>query len=411
MHTPADPAPASLPASALPTALAPAALPSSALSLTPPEPIFPVSAPQAARAVQLEPARVAHIEQQVDAFISALGSEDVRSDSFRQRLDQAFSLGRKEIADATQLSNAFTQRGFAGEENTPAYKAISEMRVLFDELNPARQGDLLSARKVLGIPLPFGKRLSSYLRRYESAGKQIVKLHQHLVQAKDEVGKSVAELAVVRQRLWDALTQLEVVEHFIGRLDTRLSEQIATLHATEPARAKAYEQEILYYVRQNVRDVLSAKALTINAYNVAGELRKAGREVMNGCDRTATLGMAALSVAVTLARATGQQVAVMKMLEGSNQSIEALITQTGTALNEHVQRTTTFSSSPLLGLQTLQAMFDQTLQAVATMDQFRTQALGTMKQNNDMLREQLNSHMVRLTEERQASAGADAINS
>lgn len=101
----------------------------------------------------------------------------------------------------------------------------------------------------------------------------------------------------------------------------------------------------------------------------------------------------------------------MKMLEGSNQSIEALITQTGTALNEHVQRTTTFSSSPLLGLQTLQAMFDQTLQAVATMDQFRTQALGTMKQNNDMLREQLNSHMARLTEERQASAGADAINS
>lgn len=399
MNTPAAPS-----LSVQTTALAP-----SVLNLTPPEPVFPVSAPQVSRAVELEPARVAHIEQQVDAFIAALGSEDVRSDTFRQRLDQAFSLGRKEIADATQLSNAFTKGSFVGEENSPAYKAISEMRVLFDELNPARQGDLFSTRKVLGISLPFGKRLSGYLRRYESAGKQIVKLHGHLLQAKDEVGKGVAELAIVRQQLWDAIGQLEGVERFINRLDARLSEQIVTLQATDPVRAKAYEQEILYYVRQNVGDVLSAKALTINAYNVAGELRKTGREVMNGCDRTATLGMSALSVAVTLARATGQQVTVMQMLEGANQSIESLITQTGTALNEHVQRTTAFSSSPLLGIQALQAMFDQTLQAVDAMDQFRAQALGTMKQNNDMLREQLGSHMVRLTAERQASASADTL--
>lgn len=381
----------------------------SALVLTPPDVLAPVVPAQTKNVVQIDAGRQAKIDEQLEGFLGSLLNEDLRSDNFRQRLDQAFSVGRKEIAAATTVTSSFTSKNFVGEENSPAYKAIADMRQLFDSLNPAREGDLFSPNKVLGIPVPFGNKLARYLRRYESAGKQIGALHTHVIEAKDEVGKGVSELGLVRQQLWDALGNLEAVEYFITKLDERLSAQIAALKSSDADRAKALEQEVLYYVRQNVGDVLATKALTINAYNVAGELRKTGREIINGCDRTATLGMAALSIAVTLARATGIQMKTMEMLAGSKKSIEDLITWTGTALNEHVQRTTEFSSNPILGVETLQEMFNQTFQAMDTMDNFRNQALTSMKSNNDMLRGQLTDQMKRISNERQVSAVADGI--
>lgn len=383
--------------------------PLNTLVMTPPEVVTAVVPQQTKGAIQLPAERTTKIDQQVDAFVNHLLTEDVSSDTFRQRLDQAFSVGRKEIAEATTLSNSFTKKNFVGETDTPAYRAISEMRSLFEELNPARAGDLFSVKKVFGIKLPFGDKLAGYLRKYESAGGQIGKLHEQVLEAKDEVGKGVAELGNIRQTLWAALENLGAVEYFVEKLDGKLSAEVESLKLTDPHRAKAMEQEVLFYVRQNLGDVLAAKALTINAYNVCGELRKTGRETMNGCDRTATLGMAALTIAVTLARATGVQMKTMEMLVGSKKSIEDLINWTGTALNEHVQKTVEFSSNPLMGVQTLQNMFDQTFAAMDTMDNFRSQALVSMKSNNDMLRSQLAEHMKRIGNERQVAGAAEAL--
>ena len=217
------------------------------------------------------------------------------------------------------------------------------------------------------------------MRKYDSANNQINALYEHITRAKDEVQKGVTELGLVRQKIFDGITNLSAAEYFITVVDEKLSKEVEALRITDANRAKALDQEVLYYVRQNAGDVLASKALAINAYNVCGELRKTGRETLNGCDRTATLGMSALTVAVTLARATGVQIKTMEMLAGSKKSIEDLIVSTGSALNEHVQRTVEFSSNPILGVETLQTMFDQTFSAMNTMETFRSQALASMK--------------------------------
>jgi uncharacterized protein YaaN involved in tellurite resistance len=390
-----------------PTALA-LTPPEPQLTLTPPDVLAPVVASQVAKAVRIPEAVQRQVSAQLDSFMEGILTANVQSDDFRTKIDQAFSLGRQEIAEATRLTNDFTRGNFVGETETPAYKAISGMRTLFDSLNPAKQGDLFGQKKLFGL-VPYGDKLKSYLRRYESAEDQIGKLYEHVISAKDEVGRGVAELGNVRTRLWEGLTKLEAVEFFITELDARVTQQISVIRMTDSDRARALESELLYYVRQNVGDVLACKALTINAYNVAGELRKSGREVMNGCDRVATLGMSALSVAVTLARATGVQLKTMAMLTGAKQSIEELITSTGTALQDHVQKTTEFSANPLLGVQALQTMFDSTFAAMDTMDTFRGKALQAMEANNTMLRGQLTEHMKRITNDRQAASAADAL--
>src|SRR5690606_20537001 len=159
----------------------------------------------------------------------------------------------------------------------------------------------------------------------------------------------------------------------------------------------------LYYVRQNLSDVRAAQALTVNAYQVAGELRKTGREVINGCDRVMTLGMAALSVAVTLAKATGVQVQTLQMLSSSKKTIEDLIGATGDALQSHVTQVTQFASDPLLGVRTIEDMFSKTLAAMQTMEEYRSTSLDVMAQNNAVLKGHIESHLARIQSEHAAA--------
>jgi uncharacterized protein YaaN involved in tellurite resistance len=378
------------------------------LKLTPPEVVEPVLPVQTVGAVPLPDAAKAKVDAQLESFIAALKSENVQSDAFRAKLDAAFQVGRVEIADVTKLTNAFTEGNFVNEVNSPAYKAISEMRQLFDELNPANQGDLFAPNKVWGI-IPFGTKLQSYLRRYEGARNQIEALYEVIVHAQDDVRRSVSELGDVRKKLWGGLEKLEAVVYFISELDNRLSAEIDAMKLTDPVRARALEQEVLYYARQNLGDVQGTQALTINAYNIADELRKCGREVIIGCQRMETMGMSALSIAITLARATGVQIRTLDVLEKSKQSVEALISATGDAMVNHTKRVAAFSANPLLGVQKLQEMFDKTAQAVDIMDTYRSDSLVTMKTNNEMLRGLVTTHIARIESSLAASGAADAI--
>ncbi|WP_338845486.1 toxic anion resistance protein [Massilia sp. W12] len=379
------------------------------LVLQAPEVIQPVAESRVAGAVRLPDLMKEKVENQLNAFMETLLKGDPSSDEFKSKMDQAFSIGRKEISDSTTLSNRFTKMDFRDAADTPAFQAITSMRTLFDELNPAKQGDLFTPTKILGIPVPFGNKLANYLRRYESAETHLGKLQEHLMKAKDELQKDVAELGVARQQIWASLEKLEGASYFMRTLDQRLATSIESIKQREPDRGRALEQEVLYYVRQNLGDVQAAQALAINAYNVISELRKTGRETINGCDRVATLGMAALSVAVTLARATGNQIKTQQMLSGAKTDIQNLIAATGDALNSHVDATNRFSADPLLGVQELQNMFDKTFSAMDKMEKFRSEALSNMQTNNQMLRDQIVKAQDRIKNDRQANTHLQSV--
>src|SRR5437868_1953298 len=141
----------------------------SAFTLEAPEVITPVPATQVQDAVPLKPEVVQAVDDQVTRFIDALMHEDLHSDAFRAKLDSAFALGREEISTASALmQNRFMQANFVGMEDSPAYKAIAEIRGLLDDLNPGNQGDLLQKNKLLGI-IPYGNKLQAYFRKYQSA--------------------------------------------------------------------------------------------------------------------------------------------------------------------------------------------------------------------------------------------------
>ena len=357
--------------------------------LTPPEVIQPVGEQAARSAVPLAPETKAAVDDQVGRFMDGLLTEDVQSEGFKARLDSAFALGREEVSVASSLMQGrLLQRNFVGMEDTSAFKAIQDMRGQLDELNPGKQGDLFQPQKLLGF-IPYGNKLQNYFRKYQSASGQLQKSMQQLYAARDDMQRDVVDLEATRTKLWDAMQKLSAAIHFAETLDARLFAKVEALKATDAPRAKALEQEVLFYVRQNLQDILTQQAVCVNGYLALDVLKKTGREMMNGCNRVATTGMSALAVAQTVARATGNQIKVMEMLSGVNSTIEGLIAESGRQLNTHVEKTTQFAQNPMIGIEKLKEMFDQTFKAMDAMDTFRSKAVEVMGQNNAMIKEQL----------------------
>ncbi|MEO9067183.1 MAG: toxic anion resistance protein [Caldimonas sp.] len=380
--------------------------------LTPPEVITPVAVASVPAAVPLAAETASAVDAQVARFIDALMTENVHSTEFKTKLDSAFALGREEISSAASLMQGrFLQRNFIGAEETPAYKAIGEIRGLLDNLNPGKDGDLLAPNKLLGV-IPFGNKLKTYFRKFESAGNQLQKAIEQLYAAKDDVQLDIADIEATRGKLWESMQKLAAAAQFARTLDERLAERVGSLKASDPERAKALEQEVLFYARQNLQDILTQQAVCVNGYLALDVLKKTGREMMNGCNRVATTGMSALAVAQTVARATGNQVATMDMLKGVNATIGTLIEQTGKQLNTHVERTAEFATNPMIGIETMQSMFDQTFKAMDAMDSFRSKAIDVMGKNNEIIRTQIaksEGYVDRVRQQRAKEAGGTAI--
>ena len=364
----------------------PLAAPEAPLQLAMPEPVVPVKEPDQAKALvpMKDDDRNAAVAQ-ADKFIADLLAMDVTSGEFRARIDSAFHLGRKEIGDSALLTGKFLEKNFVGDTENPAFKVMNEMRTQFEDLDPGKEGDLMSSHKILGM-IPFGNRLQAYLRRFDTASGSIRTLMDHMYGVQDQLARDDQELFATMNKLLAAMTRLKAVDLFINRLDEMLSDRVAQMKSSDPVRAKAIEQEVLFYTRQASIDVKTQMVVCINGYKMLEGLRKTGRELHNGCDRMATIGMSSLTIAVTLARAQGYQMKVMDALKQGSAAIEGLIASTSKMFGEHVDRVTEFESNPLIGVQALKESFDTVFTALDKLDEFRSKSIETMGQNIGMLK-------------------------
>jgi uncharacterized protein YaaN involved in tellurite resistance len=360
--------------------------PDAPLNMKMPEPVTPVKEPDAAAAMvpMKEDTRKATLTQ-ADQFIAELLKLDVTSVDFQARIDSAFRLGRKEIAESTLLTGKFMEKNFVGDAGNPAFQVINEMRRVFEDLDPGKQGDLIGQNKLLGV-LPFGNKLQNYLHRFDSASGSLRKLIDNIYGVQDQLARDDQELFLTMNKLLAAMTKLKAVDIFIEHVDQTLTAAVGKLRPTDPARAKAIEQEVLFYARQANMDVKTQLLVCINGYKMLEGLRRTGRELHNGCDRMATIGMSSLSIAVTLARAQGYQMKVMDALKQGSTAIEGLIASTSKMFGDHVDRVIEFQSNPLIGVQTLKASFDTVFASLDKMDEFRAKNIESMGANIDLLK-------------------------
>ncbi len=355
------------------------------LKLEAPEPLATVQPEEAAGLVPVTEEVKSKLDVAVDKFVSELIAVDSNSPEFGKKIDQLTDMGRKEIAAAAGQSNRFLDRPVkAIDSDTGIGADLTELRRTVEDLDPSKQGNLMAPKKLFGI-IPFGSKLRNYFDGYKSAQSHISTILARLASGKEELLMDNAAIQVERANLWKAMGQLEQMIHISKTMDAKLEETANELDATEPAKAKAIRETALFYTRQRTTDLLTQMAVSVQGYLALDLVKKNNVELIKSVDRASTTTVAALRTAVTVAQALTSQKLVLEQITALNTTTANVIEGTGSMLKNQSAQIHQQAASATIPLETLQRAFQNIYDTMDSIDRFKLEALGNMKQTVDTL--------------------------
>ena len=381
------------------------------LKLEAPEALQTVEPAEAAGLVPVDDGVKSKLETVVDKFVAELVAADANSPEFGRKVDELTNMGRKQIMEAAGHSNRFLDRPVkAIDADTGIGANLTELRRTVEELDPGKQGNLSSSRKILGI-IPWGNKIGNYFQKYQSSQTHISKILNALASGKDELLMDNAAIDTERAAMWKTMGQLEQMIHISKALDKKLEDKANELDSVEPAKAKAIRETALFYTRQRTTDLLTQMAVTVQGYLALDLVKKNNVELVKGVDRASTTTVSALRTAVTVAQAMTNQKLVLDQITALNTTTANMIDSTGNMLKNQTGEIHKQAASATIPLETLQRAFQNIYDTMDMIDQFKLEALGSMKQTVETLSnevEKSKGYIARAEGQAQAVKAADA---
>jgi len=362
--------------------------PPSTLTLSAPEPPALITTTQApAMAPQVGASQVPVLDAKVDEFLNALSSAEAKSPTFTAQADAVRSMGDADIRKAAETSNrllnapvrALKEGGLS--DGSKVGQTLVQLRRTVEDLDP---GQARGTKKFLGM-IPFGDQMTDYFRRYQSSQQQLNGILHALRSGQDELTKDNVALNMEKQNLWTVMGRMNQYVYIAERLDARLSAQIAELQLTDPEKAKALSQDVLFYVRQKHQDLLTQLAVSIQSYLAIDIIIKNNIELIKGVDRASTTTISALRTAVIVAQALGNQKLVLDQITALNTTTSQMIQRTSEMLKDNSARIQEQAASSTIGLEQLQSAFANIYATMDSIDEFKARALDNMAQTIGVL--------------------------
>ena len=385
------------------------------LALTPPEPVAPVPHSQAGQMIRLDQSTVEKLDEKVHEFTELVVRSEVHSQPFADRLAAIHNLGTQEIRASAAVSNRMLDRpvkameGGVFNEGSQISRSLLDLRKTVEELDPSRQGDLLSPGKLLGV-LPFGKRIQNYFLKYQSSQGHINAIINALYRGQDELRKDNATIEQEKVNLWNLMMQLQQYVYVGKKIDAALETRVAEIEVSDPEKARVVREEMLFYVRQKVQDLLTQLAVNIQGYLALDLIRKNNLELIKGVDRATTTTVSALRTAVIVAQALANQKLVLDQISALNTTTSSLIQSTSELLKQQTGEIHQQATSSTVQLEQLQAAFNNIYETMDMISQYKLAALGTMQQTVSALSAEVdkaNTYLDRIRSEEAARAAGD----
>lgn len=358
--------------------------------LTPPAPVAPVAPDKAQSMVKLEPETLTGLNAKVQEFVSAVLTLHPHSDEFKSKIANVHNLGSAEIRAAANTSNRMLQRPTQSLKNglfddgAPIARTLTDLRKTVEDLDPSRQGDLFAPKKLFGI-IPFGNRLRDYFLQYQSAQSHINAILQGLYNGQDELRKDNAAIEQEKANLWAMMQKLEQYVYVGKQLDTELEGRINEIEAQNQEKARIVKEEVLFYLRQKVQDLLTQLAVSIQGYLALDMIRKNNLELIKGVDRATTTTISALRTAVIVAQALANQKLVLDQINALNTTTSNLIESTSAMLKQQSGQIQQQAVSATVSLDKLKKAFANIYQTMDMMADYKIKALDNMRQTVDVL--------------------------
>lgn len=358
--------------------------------LAPPEPVLTLTAPEAPAVVietqapkmapQVAPEMVPELNNKVDNFLTALTSQKPGSPEFAKQAENVRTMGDNDIRKAAETSNrmldkpvtALKSGGIA--QGSEVGKTLLALRRTVEDLDP---GQAKGAKKFWDM-LPFNDKIEDYFRKYQSAQSHLNGILHSLRSGQDELTKDNVALNLEKTNLWATMGRLNQYVYVAEQLDAKLSAKIAELELSDPEAAKTMSQDVLFYVRQKHQDLLTQLAVSIQAYLAIDIIIKNNIELIKGVDRATTTTISALRTAVIVAQALGNQKLVLDQITALNTTTSNMIQRTSEMLRDNSAAIQEQAASSSIGMEQLQAAFQNIYLTMDSIDEFKLKALDNM---------------------------------
>jgi len=363
---------------------------STALTLEPPSAVSAIAPAAAEGAVQIDPADVAKLDTLVRSYLDVITTLDVHTDAFTQKVHDIENLGDNDIRASANVSNRLLQKPTASMgqtgvgEASSVSKALLNLRRQVEELDPSRQGDVLSRKRILGV-LPFGDKARDYFDRYQSSQENLDAIIKALYAGQEELRRDNADIEQEKLNLWSIMGRLRQYVYLGQQLDAQLSTRISSIESSDPERAKVLKEDLLFPVRQKVQDLLTQLAVSVQGYLALDLIRRNNVELIKGVDRATTTTVSALRTAVIVAQALGDQKLVLDQITALNTTTGDLIASTGKMLRQQSAEISQQASSATVDVQKLQQAFQDIYATMDEIDTFKVKALDNMQKTIDAL--------------------------
>ncbi|HYN58187.1 MAG TPA: toxic anion resistance protein [Rubrivivax sp.] len=358
--------------------------------LEPPAAVAAVPVESASSRVRIKPEDVNALDDQVRQFIDDITAHDSQDPKFKEAVARIHSMGVKDIEASAAVSNRMLDRPVKTLDNglfdkgAEIGKGLVDLRRQIEELDPSRQGDLFSARKLLGF-IPLGNRLTDYFDKYQSSQTHLNAIIESLKRGKDELLRDNAAIELEKTNLWSLMERLEKYVHIGKKLDGELDAKARVLDAADPEKARVVREEMLFYTRQKVTDLLTQMSVNIQGYLALDMIRKNNLELMKGVDRATTTTVSALRTAVIVAQALANQKLVLDQISALNTTTGNLIAATSEMLRDQSTAIHQQAASGTVEIAKLQQAFANIYQTMDAIADYKSKALVSMQTTVDTL--------------------------
>jgi uncharacterized protein YaaN involved in tellurite resistance len=297
-------------------------------------------------------------------------------------------MGNEEIRRSSAASNRFHERPTQALKDGPLSQgsqvsgALLSLRQRVEELDPSRH---LGSRRRLFRRVPLQNQVNDYFRKYQSAQSQIEAIVTALYRGQDELLRDNAAIEQEKAHIWAMKTRLEQYAYMAAELDETLTRKIEELRTTDPVKARALQEDALFYVRQKRQDLLTQLSVAVQGYLALELIRKNNLELVKGVERASTTTVSALRTAVISALALGNQRLVLDQISALNTTTGNLIESTAQMLRQQTAETSNMAASATVSIEKLQSAFDNIYATIDTIDSFKVSALDSMRKTIDVL--------------------------
>lgn len=173
---------------------------------------------------------------------------------------------------------------------------------------------------------------------------------------------------------------------YIGKkIDQALELKLAEIEAVDAEKARIVREELQFYLRQKVQDLLTQLAVTIQGYLAMDLIRKNNLELIKGVERATTTTVSALRTAVTVAQALANQKLVLDQIGALRTTTGNMIESTSAMLKQQAGRVHEQATSAAVDLKQLSQAFQNIYDTMDTVATYKLQALANMQQTVDAL--------------------------